>query len=219
VVSDGAGSAARGEVGAGLACAYFHRAIADYLADGRRVADLGREQLAGWLLGFCDEVETLAEAEEREARDFACTLLGAIVEADQAAIIQIGDGAVVVAAGPDPDAFSVVFWPRRGEYANQTYFATDADAPEQAELALIDRAIDEVALLTDGLQGLALTYATRAAHAPFFRPVFAAVRNEPPGESTRLTAALAAFLGSSRVNERSDDDKTLVLATRRAACR
>jgi hypothetical protein len=216
VVSDGAGSAARGEVGAYLACAYFHRAIADYFADSQRVADLEREQLADWLRGFADEVGIFAEAEGRESRDYACTLLGAIVEADQAAIFQIGDGAVVVGGDPDPDALDVVFWPQRGEYANQTYFATDGDAPDQAELALIDRAVDEIALLTDGLQGLALTFAARAAHAPFFRPVFAAVRGEPPGESARLTAALAAFLASDRVNQRTDDDKTLVLATRRA---
>jgi hypothetical protein len=203
-------------VGAYLACAYFHRAIADHFAEGRRVAELSGDLLADWLLEFADEVETLAEAEGRERRDFACTLLGVIVEGNRAAAFQIGDGAVVVAGDPDPDAFSVIIWPRRGEYANQTYFATDVDAPEQVELALIDRPIDEVALLTDGLQGLALTYATCTAHAPFFRPVFAAVRREPPGESARLTAALAAFLGSARVNERTDDDKTLVLATRRA---
>jgi hypothetical protein len=216
VVSDGAGSASRGDAGASLACAYFHHEIADYFADGRRVLDLGREQLEDWLRAFGEEVEILAEAEGREARDFACTLLGAIVEVEQAAIFQIGDGAVVVAGDPDPDVLGVVFWPQRGEYANQTYFATDPDAPGQAELVLIDRTVDEVALFSDGLQGLALTYATRAAHAPFFRPVFAAIRGEPPGESPRLNAALAAFLASDRVNQRTDDDKTLVLATRRA---
>jgi hypothetical protein len=70
--------------------------------------------------------------------------------------------------------------------------------------------VDEVALLTDGLQSLALRFASREAHGPFFEPMFERLRGpEQPSESE-----LAAFLGSGPVNARTDDDKTLVLATR-----
>jgi hypothetical protein len=41
------------------------------------------------------------------------------------------------------------------------------------------------------------------------------VRAAPAGRSDRLSAALAAFLASPRINQRTDDDKTLILATRR----
>jgi hypothetical protein len=217
VVADGAGSAARGEVGAGLACAVVQSEIATFLHGGGSVGALTRDHVGDWLQRFAEEIRDVAGAEDRSARDFACTLLGAIVDRDQAAFFQIGDGAMVVPDSPNPEALTVVFWPQRGEYANQTFFASDDDASEQAEFALVDRPIDEVALLTDGLQSLALRYADRAAHERFFGPVFAAVRGEPPGESARLTRALIAFLESDRLNERTDDDKTLVLATRRAA--
>jgi hypothetical protein len=216
VVADGAGSAERGEVGARLACAIVQREVVAFLEAGRLVGELTRDHVGEWLRRFADEIRDVAEVEERAPRDYACTLLGAIVDRDQAAFFQIGDGAMVVSDSPDPDALTVVFWPQRGEYANQTFFASDDDASEQAEFAVFDRPIDEVALLTDGLQGLALRYAERAAHARFFGPVFAAVRQEPPGESAQLTQALITFLGSDRLNERTDDDKTLVLATRRA---
>lgn len=74
-----------------------------------------------------------------------------------------------------------------------------------------------MALFSDGLQGLAVNFAERAPHDGFFRPLFSAVRAEPPGHSRELSDRLQRFLDSPRVNARTDDDKTLVLATRRAA--
>jgi hypothetical protein len=41
------------------------------------------------------------------------------------------------------------------------------------------------------------------------------VRAADPGRAESLSAQLAAFLVSQPVNARTDDDKTLVLATRR----
>ena len=67
-------------------------------------------------------------------------------------------------------------------------------------------------MLTDGLQPLALNYAAKAAHAPFFVPMFRPLRVAPSGAT--VLAALRNFLDSPRVNERTDDDKTLILATR-----
>ena len=70
-----------------------------------------------------------------------------------------------------------------------------------------------MALFTDGLQTLALDY-TRAAHSPFFAPMFAALSSET--EPGGLLGPLSAFLESPAVNERTDDDKTLILATRKS---
>ena len=102
-------------------------------------------------------------------------------------------------------------WPQSGEYANCTWFVTDDDAAERVQ-SVAAEGVDEVALLTDGLQGLALRFDTREAHGPFFEPMFARLRAEGEGEDLR--EELRAFLGSAPVNQRTDDDKTLVLATR-----
>jgi hypothetical protein len=215
VAADGAGSAARAEVGAQLACALFLREMSTFYECGHCSADLSRDFFVDWLLHFQEEIRQRADSESLTPRDFATTLLGAVVENDRAAFVQVGDGAIVVSPGASSDRYSCVFWPRRGEYANTTYFATDADAPTHLTFDRCDAAIDEVALLTDGLQGLALEYRSCSAHAPFFQPVFAPVRAEPVGHSQKLSSALATFLGSPRVNARTDDDKTLVLASRR----
>jgi len=225
--ADGAGSAARGDEGARLACASFVEAVeglcasgglpvVDAAADGERDA-WWSTFVAEWLARFQSEVEGQAERVAAKGRDFACTFLGALVGEGWAGLVQIGDGAIVVDHGDEPDRYAPFVWPQRGEYANETYFATDRRAPERLVLGVVPRRVEEIALLTDGLQGLVLDYARMAPHDPFFRRMFAPVRSAPPGESGALSAALAAFLGSPRVRARTDDDTTLILATRRTS--
>lgn len=215
VVSDGAGSAARGEAGAEIACTAFSHEVARFYRRGGRLAVLTRETALGWLEHFREQVRARADGEGLEPRDYACTVLAAVVEAERAAFLQIGDGAIVVSSVAQPDDYLLVFWPQNGEYANETYFATDEDADNHLEFDGIEIALDELAILSDGLQRLALQYHSRTAHAPFFRSFLAPVRAEPVGYSERLSVALAAFLSSPELNARTDDDKALVIATRR----
>ncbi|MFN8542148.1 MAG: PP2C family serine/threonine-protein phosphatase [Thermomicrobiales bacterium] len=216
VVADGAGSAARSDEGAQLACGLFVERIRALLADGGGPRDLTREFVATWLARFQGEIATRAEAADAAPRDYACTLLAAVVGDDSAAYCQIGDGAIVVAAPDDPEDYGWVFWPQQGEYENTTHFATDPAATNLIAVEQADLPVDEVALFSDGLQRLALHYEGRTAHAPFFRPMFAPVRAADPGRADALSAQLATFLASPPVNARTDDDKTLILATRRS---
>ena len=213
--SDGAGSALRAEVGARLACDLVVDEVATLLETGGDLRRITREFLESWLLRFQNEVAARAEAEELAPRDFACTLLAAVVGADCAVFFQIGDGTIVVSTADEGDSYNWIFWPANGEYANTTFFATDPEAASHLSWDLMERRVEELALLTDGLQQLALHFQTRTAHAPFFRPLLAAVRNAGPIEAAALSEKLAGYLDSPAVNERTDDDKTLILATRR----
>ena len=67
-------------------------------------------------------------------------------------------------------------------------------------------------MFTDGLQGLALKLPARTPHEPFFAPLFAFAADA--GGAGDAQAQLASFLSGPRVAARSDDDITLVLATR-----
>jgi hypothetical protein len=124
---------------------------------------------------------------------------------------QIGDGAIVYQA--EDGRYVPALWPQSGEYANCTWFLTDRDASTRVQAARA-RGVHEVALFTDGLQGLALHFVSRAAHGPFFAPMFARLRGMRPTRPRGLAGELRAFLDSPAVNQRTDDDKTLVLATR-----
>ena len=211
VAADGAGTSERAPEGARLAC----EAVVDRAtrwADGKAdLSALDREAFVPWLGEVQVRIAAAARAEGRESRDFSCTLLVALVGRGRAAFFQIGDGAIVY-RGAD-GAYLPALWPQTGEYANCTWFATDEDAADRVQAASAE-GVHEVALLTDGLQGLALRYATREAHGPFFAPMFARLRGERQGQPRGLLEELRAFLASAPVNQRTDDDKTLVLATR-----
>ncbi|HEY3111527.1 MAG TPA: PP2C family serine/threonine-protein phosphatase, partial [Chloroflexota bacterium] len=212
----------RGEEGARLACTAFVETVSDlYLPEHGDQAPVVLDRRAwwarlveAWLSRFQGRVGLAAEQDGRDRRGFACTFLGAVVADGWAGLVQIGDGAIVVDDGGGPDRYAPFVWPRRGEYANETYFATDDRAAEHVDLDLLPRRIDEIALLTDGLQGLVLDYARRAPHGPFFARVFAPFR-AASDDCAALSAQLAAFLASPRVRARTDDDTTLILATRR----
>lgn len=217
VASDGAGSAKRAEEGSALACSLLIQemeALFGAEAEGD-VSEITKEFLTGWLVSFQREVTIRAEHKELKARDFACTLVAAIVGKRSAVFAQIGDGAIVVPSPEEPDEYCYVFWPQKGEYANETYFATDPEAHTKLQYDYVPRRIDEVAILTDGIQNLALHYQTQSAHNPFFVPVFAWLRPASEIDAGKFTTSLATYLGSEKVNQATDDDKTLIIATRR----
>lgn len=212
VVADGAGTAMHSHVGAEIAVTTMssvaqlgvraeRRDYEQILRDG---AALARKRL----------VEA-AQDQQRSPRDLACTLLAAIVTPTGGAALQIGDGVIVI--GQQPLAWRWVFWPQKGEYANTTYFLSDDQALNNAEVCALPDEIHDVALMSDGMEPLAVHFASRTAHEPFFRSVFAPLHAaEAVGEASALSQALTNMLASPAVRSRTDDDASLVIATRRA---
>jgi hypothetical protein len=160
-------------------------------------------------------IQSTAQCEAIAPREFACTLLVVIFGPTGGVAAQIGDGVIVVRSGED--AWGWVFWPQHGEFVNTTRFLTDDDAMEQLQTdALPDEVVDMI-LLTDGLERLALDMVARTTHDPFFDGLITPlVLTEGMGEKTQLSQHLESFLVSERVMARTDDDLSLILATRRA---
>jgi hypothetical protein len=210
VASDGAGSAAHANLGSVLACDLLVDEIKAHFSAGNSWAQLGDDFIRRWIGRF----QGLAVSRSGDSpREFACTLLAAVVGREHAAYFQIGDGAIIASRGDD--GYHCVCWPQRGEYANSTNFLTDGDAADKIYCEFKTSGIDEVALFTDGIQNLVLDYRTRSVHAPYFASMFAWLRPHRIGYSRELSHALVDYLNSDKVNERTDDDKTLILATRR----
>ncbi len=212
-VADGAGSTACGGEGAAITSRALRGLMVEHLDSGKTVEQITRETVGSWITTIQNLLEEEAKAVSRERRDFACTILGVIVGESCAACLQVGDG-VIVLADSEEHAYGHVFWPDRGEYANTTHFVTEDNAIEHLQFESVKRRVVEVALLTDGLQTIALNYQQRTAHEPFFKGLFAPLRSVEEGCSRDLSESLAAFLASPRVNEKTDDDKTLLLASR-----
>lgn len=211
IVSDGAGSAIKADVGSKLACRLFAKEIKSFFETGRCINDVTLEFIQEFILYFQDASSMLAKEEGFTSRDFACTFLAAIVGESSAVFVQVGDGAIVISSEENLNDYSCVFWPQQGEYANMTNFITDANVLNNIEYKFFTHQIKKLAVFTDGIQHLALHYQTQTAHSPFFRSMFNWLSKEPIGFSQELANSLAIFLNSQKVIDITDDDKTLIL--------
>jgi hypothetical protein len=209
VCSDGAGSGKLSEKGSALACTTILTLIASKLDAGISVESLTREVALEWFDQTRQVLHDEARRLEANPRDLACTLLVAIVGERSAAFIQLGDGGIVIL---EDGTYKPVFWPQNGEYVNLTNFITDEESREAILFDARCGRIDQVALFTDGIQMVTLDFAAKAAHAPFFSPLFSGLLKSESDD--QLKEPLRGFLGSPRISERTDDDRTLVLAAR-----
>jgi len=211
-VSDGAGTAARSEAGSALTVHRFLHDFAEAVGHDPTLASIDVAFVREWIKSINCAIADQASEEGHETRDYACTLLGAIVGTTGSVYVQIGDGAIVVST-EEPGEYSWIFWPQHGEYANTTNFITQERVVESL-LFETGSAVPEIALFTDGIERLVLDLSARTVHSPSFAPIFAWLASTGPDRTDGQSPALAAYLASQHVNSRTDDDKTLVMATR-----
>jgi len=215
-VADGAGSASMSEIGSGVA---VRAAVKQAATEVTRLIHQERVREAQdheWQAALESALRAAREAVAREAaerqvseRELASTLIILMATPDMVAAAHVGDGAVVVS--DVSRQILTLTRPRHGEYINQTTFIVSPLAVETAQFAVRRAPRQRVAAFTDGLQMLALNLSTGIAHAPFFEPLFRFVAG---AEDERLAQQkLGEFLRSARVQERTDDDLTLVLAS------
>jgi hypothetical protein len=212
-IADGAGSAERSQEGAQYAVQQVTAALDAALCNGVPVDEAGWRALIMQAFAVARQaVVQMAADQNASLRSFATTLACAVVCDDWLAVGQIGDGAAV--AEDEHGALFVTARPQRGEYANEAYFLTMPDALNYVTIYVAGRPVRSLVLTTDGLLRLAFKLPEYEPSERFFQPLlaFMAVGVDPD----QAQMDLAAFLNSPRVCARSDDDKTLVLATRAA---
>jgi hypothetical protein len=211
-VSDGAGSAKKADKGAEIVCQTLLEQVEVHVSSQRMPIGISADIGHIWFNAVRNAIAWQADEDQCELRDYACTMLLAVLEPARSLFMQIGDGAMVTS--DNSTEWSWVFWPARGEFANTTYFVTDRNAPDHIKIETGD-VIDEIALFTDGIEPLVLHYASRTVHSPFFTQIFAPVRTSSiAGEDADLSEQLRLYLDNPAINHRTNDDKTLVLATR-----
>ena len=208
-VADGAGSASLGKVGAIVASQTAVETIS------KEVMPRSPDDEQGWQLLLTNALAAAKTAVEAEAvacsmtaRDLATTLIIVVATPNFIAAAQVGDG-VAVAADDEGNLIPLTS-PQHGEYINETTFLVSPNALDTAQVSLWRGAAANIALLSDGLQMLALDMTEGKPHAPFFSPLFHFVANVT--DETEAKEQLVAFLRSPRITERTDDDLTLLLA-------
>jgi hypothetical protein len=208
-VADGAGSAKHSELGSSIVCNSMIENATKHFETHGSFDNLRQQHVLEWCEDARTRIQDAATAHDCRTREFASTLCVAIMAPSTSFFVQIGDGAIIL--GND-NLYGVVFWPQSGEYANSTNFLTSDEYENQLEFLATQSQCSKVALMTDGIERIALRFDIQTPHIPFFDPLFRALRSTADIDS--LNEGLRGFLGSNSVQLRSDDDKTLILATR-----
>ncbi len=210
VISDGAGSAKYAQQASSIVTKESVVYLSEALLENKIVNSASIWALAEHLYAI---LEKQATEKSVNIYEFSCTYLGCVVYNDRAIVFQIGDGVIV--REDDLGNYSCIFIPQNGEYSNTTNFLVDDMNFGNLKIKELDNAINEIALTTDGLQNLILLNESNEIHQPFFTGLFKWLRlAKADNEVKILEKKLDEYLNSEIINSKTDDDKTLFLATR-----
>ena len=212
IVCDGAGSATFGGEGASLVCRTIGVAVREHFLVAEAIPS--NHQIESWVDASRDRIFSVAERRGALPRDFAATLVFAISDGSETVIAHVGDGCVVL-KDETLKKWCAPSWPDHGEYASTTNFVTDEPAAK-LRLSRYNGSICALVLFSDGLERLALDFVSKQPFEKFFegicRPLFG---GSSVGRNRSLSEELKRYLNSNPINDRTDDDKTLVLAVTR----
>jgi hypothetical protein len=210
-VADGAGSASSAEIGSSVAAETFVSKITDLISSLGEISEhVAQSVVKQGVLEARAALERKAQEQSpgKSLRDFATTLIAFIATGEFVAAAQIGDGALVCLS-LDNELFAITV-PPLSEYINETTFLVSENWIDSLQATIICQKIKAIVAFSDGLQLLALKLPESIPYEPFFRPLFNFVLDSE--DEAAAKAQVEAFLNSPRVNARTDDDKTLLLA-------
>ncbi|MEH6419388.1 PP2C family serine/threonine-protein phosphatase [Pseudomonas sp. CGJS7] len=218
VVCDGAGSAARSDVGSRVVADTVARELGERF---QREPDWLGEDRDGFFAIAAAAVQSaraalieIAAADEASLSSYAATLVGYAGDAHGGWFFHIGDGiGVAEAAGADGEAAAepVVSLPANGEYANETYFVTGEAWREQLRVLRAPAPAARLALMSDGAMPFAMQKNNAGLFQPFFEPVTRYLASVDEAQGSR---ALLGTLEDPRTHGITSDDKTLLIALR-----
>jgi hypothetical protein len=208
MVADGAGSASRGGQGAQVAVETFASLVA---ARVEQSGTCDRNDLEQAFDATVLAVHECARAENVPVSELSSTLVGAASLESETLFFQIGDGASVYRLG---DSYHVAIWAAASEFVNTTVFVTAPEAKSHFQIRRVAGRIDELAILSDGLQYIVLDHRSQLPHDKFFSSVSEAFGQDEPGLSEFYSRWIEALLGSDHIQSRTDDDTALVVAKR-----
>lgn len=214
-IADGAGSAKYAEIGAKVAVERVLQFLASSeqsIKKKNRLTHAFTEQEASAVFRKAVELaiaalQQTAATDQCSLSDLACTLLVFLATPNWLAAMQIGDGFILTRC--QNESYQLLFQPDRGEFANETTFVTSTDALESMQVKVLDRKQQFICASTDALERVAIRLSDWTPFSPFFQPLEDYMKETAHPEED--DAYLMSFLESERLNQRIDDDKTLLL--------
>lgn len=204
-VSDGMGSADKAEIGSTLAATfvvdYLERTLDAKMSDAEMI-----EQIKEAFERTHDRLQEEADDLDIPVRDLNATMLVYVGFEDRQFYGQVGD---CCAIGKRDDLYEVIVPQQRGEYANQTFSICDLESVKNGIYDKAAHVYPYIAMMSDGIESISVSTRDKTVSTLFYEPFFKAFSHDR-FSADEVSQSLARFLSSKRINERTDDDKTLL---------
>lgn len=193
VISDGAGSAKYGGLGAKLTVE-------------AALSTLEKNNTDKLIPYIHRRLKKEAKRLKADLADFACTFIALLANSDHISVFQVGDGFAVARF---ENEYELLLFPQKGEHINETCFITQENAEKIIQKRTIEKRPLFISLSTDGLENVALFYQNWKPYRGFFSPLDQYINKT--NSQNEAAQEIESFLNSPLLRQKSDDDKTLFL--------
>lgn len=205
LVSDGAGSAKYGKIGARIVCdtlcdLLVHSNLKNIRRDVINAIKIARQKL---ILHRFNKSKSAAHIMK-----FSATIVGAFCFKDKGVFFHIGDGAALAFYQGQTDNF-VISEPANGAFSCETFFYTMPEWQDYLRFTYFENA-NRIILMTDGITDFVFADDTYKIRQKFLLPIINYLENET--DKTAAIKALRNTLNDSRAQHINADDKTLLWA-------
>lgn len=203
VVSDGAGTAKFGKIGAKNVCLtlcdiLMNSNLKNPKEDVIFALEAAREKLMNHRYNSSKSEEDLI--------NFAATVIGVIYENGKGLFFHIGDGAGIAFFDYELKKYKISK-PENGIFSCETYFYTMDDWKDSLRFSTFENA-KQVCLMTDGITGFAFKNDFNVLESRFMAPVLKFLNEE--NNPKKAKKALTNTLCSSQAKKICSDDKTFL---------
>ena len=203
IVSDGAGSAKYGRIGAKAICETLTALLKNIDFNDAKKAipqaiGIARSKLIRHRLNKTKNEQSLV--------DFAATLVGVIYHKNKGLFFHIGDGAALAFHDDKYQKFTASR-PENGKFSCETYFYTMDDWRDCLRFTSFENA-NTIFLMSDGLTNFSFSRDYKTIENSFLQPIADYLNKET--NKTKALRALTNTLSNPQASKLNSDDKTLV---------
>jgi hypothetical protein len=219
VVSDGAGSAPRGLEGATCVATAVLSSLSTVLSSVAKTEIFSAQaSLEAAVIDGIEEARQRCTAELRgdeQLNVFNATIVGAILLEQGGLLFHIGDGGISVHKRVSDELHTIAFSsPENGEYKEQTFFFAGRQWREHLRFTPFADEVDSVWVMSDGAYECIVPCNAARVRAVTEREISQLVFTRMP---EKWNDAVSRILSSEQARAKSDDDKTLVILSRRSS--